>query len=160
MSSPHSGGRTRILVIHGPNLNLLGVREPAVYGTSTLAELDAALLATGADEGVEVRTAQANSEGALIDLIHATADPQGAHRADGVVFNPGGYTHTSVALHDALRGVGIPCIEVHLSNLYGRESFRHTSVTGAACVGVIMGLGADSYHLAIRHLARSIARDG
>lgn len=137
-----------VLVVHGPNLNLLGQREPEVYGHQTLAELDASLQATGERLGLRVRCAQANGEGAIIDLLHEAGRDCG-----GVVLNPGGYTHTSVAIADALRGIEIPAIEVHLSNLYGREPLRHRSLTGAACEGVIMGLGAASYHLALHHLA-------
>jgi len=135
-----SAAPPRVLVLHGPNLNLLGQREPGIYGSQTLAELDASL-------GAEVTIHQSNHEGQLIDWIHGSV---GAF--DGIVINPGGYTHTSVAIHDALRSVPVPAIEVHLSNLYRRESLRHTSVTGVACVGVVMGLGAASYHLALRHL--------
>lgn len=166
-----------MLVLHGPNLNLLGSREPAVYGSRTLALIDRELIDLGARLGLEVTTAQANSEGALIDHVHAlgAARANGASgaigrthaehtsstsvdspkdgRGRGLVFNPGGYTHTSVALRDAIAAVGVPTIEVHLSNLYGRESFRHTSVTGGACRGVIMGLGSESYSLALHALA-------
>jgi 3-dehydroquinate dehydratase-2 len=138
--------RPRFVVLHGPNLNLLGEREPGVYGSASLSDVDASLTRLGAALGVSVDCQQANGEGALIDALHA------ARGADGIIFNPGGYTHTSVALHDAIRACRCPVVEVHLSNLYARESFRHQSVTGAACVGVIMGLGANSYHLALRHL--------
>lgn len=139
-------------MLHGPNLNLLGTREPEIYGSATLADLDASLHALARELGVRLTTQQSNSEGAIIDAIHACR-PGGAHPQDGLVINPGGYTHTSVAIHDALRSVSIPAIEVHLSNLYARESLRHTSVTGVACAGVIMGLGTASYLLALRHLA-------
>ncbi len=146
----------RVLVIHGPNLNLLGHREPAIYGTTTLAELDASLHALADELGVVLTTQQSNSEGAIIDAIHGCR-ADGLHPQDGLVINPGGYTHTSVAIHDALRAVSIPAIEVHLSNLYARDSLRHTSVTGVACAGVIMGLGTASYLLALRHLAGSLS---
>jgi 3-dehydroquinate dehydratase-2 len=139
--------RPRFVVLHGPNLNLLGEREPGVYGTASLADVDASLAQLAAALGVLVECHQANGEGALIEALHA------ARFADGIVVNPGGYTHTSVALHDAIRACPCPVVEVHLSNLYAREPFRHVSVTGAACVGVVMGLGANSYHLALRHLA-------
>ena len=145
----------RVLVIHGPNLNLLGHREPSIYGTATLAELDASLQALASELGVRLTTLQSNSEGAIIDAIHGCR-AGGLHPQDGIIINPGGYTHTSVAIHDALRGVSIPAVEVHLSNLYARDSLRHTSVTGVACAGVIMGLGAASYLLALRHLAGSL----
>ncbi len=144
-----------VLVLHGPNLNLLGKREPEVYGTLTLDALDQQLRALGDELGIQVETAQANGEGQLIDHLHrfhAAAREQAA----GVVFNPGGFTHTSVALHDAVRAIELPVVEVHLSNLYARESFRHESVTGAACRGVIMGLGADSYSLALQYLTQQL----
>lgn len=144
----------RVLVIHGPNLNLLGQREPGIYGSTTLAELDASLHALAAELGVEVEIHQSNHEGQIIDWIHGASG-----RCDGIVINPGGYTHTSVAIQDALRAVPVPAIEVHLSNLHRRESLRHTSVTGVACAGVIMGLGTASYHLALRHFAAAKAAD-
>lgn len=140
--------RPRVLVLHGPNLNLLGLREPDIYGKTTLAELDASLHALAGELGVALTVRQSNHEGQLIDWIQGCRGAQ-----DGLVLNPGGFTHTSVAIHDALRSVSIPAIEVHLSNLYRRESFRHESVTGVACAGVIMGLGTASYLLALRHLA-------
>ena len=163
----------RVLVVHGPNLNLLGVREPEIYGTTTLAEIDRGLVELGATLGLEVETFQANGEGQLIDRIHefaargafATGDSgtaiPAAHRdrspfARGLVINPGGYTHTSVALRDAIAGVGLPTIEVHLSNLYAREGLRHDSITEGACDGVIMGLGPGSYHLALHALAAQL----
>lgn len=139
-------------MLHGPNLNLLGTREPAIYGSATLADLDASLHALAHELGVTLTIQQSNSEGAIIDAIQACR-AGGGHPQDGLILNPGGYTHTSVAIHDALRSVSIPAIEVHLSNLYARETLRHTSVTGVACAGVIMGLGTASYLLALRHLA-------
>jgi 3-dehydroquinate dehydratase-2 len=137
----------RVLVIHGPNLNLLGQREPAVYGHQTLAVLDASLQALAVELGAALTIRQSNHEGVILDWIHAAA-----FHHDGIIINPGGYTHTSVAIQDALRGVPVPAVEVHLTNLYRRESTRQNSLTGVACVGVIMGLGAASYHLALRHL--------
>lgn len=137
----------KILVLHGPNLNLLGTREPEVYGHLTLAEIDQRLVELGRDLGAEVRTMQSNHEGALIDAL------QDAHEwAQGVVFNPGGYTHTSVALRDAITAIGIPVIEVHLSNVYAREEFRYKSMLSAACRGKITGLGVLSYELGVRAL--------
>jgi len=136
-----------LLVIHGPNLNLLGTREPEVYGRATLAQIDAELARMAADAGVALQSFQSNHEGALIDRIHAA-------RGDGssfIIINPGGLTHTSVALRDALAGVALPFIEVHLSNIHQRESFRHHSVLSAIAVGVICGLGADGYRLALQH---------
>lgn len=140
------------MVVHGPNLDVLGTREPSVYGRTTLAQLDAKLVELGDALGLRVTTHQANGEGAIIDLLHV------ARTAAGVVVNPGGYTHTSVAIHDALRVLDVPVVEVHITNLYARESFRRESITGAACRGVIMGLGVDSYALALRHLAALVAR--
>lgn len=140
------------MVLHGPNLNLLGVREPEVYGAMTLAELDASLVALGDALGVDVECHQENGEGALIDRLHAARG-----RAVGVVINPGGYTHTSVAIHDAIKAIDLPVVEVHLSNTYQREGFRQRSLTAAACVGAIIGFGAVSYELALRHL---VARAG
>src|SRR4029079_15446364 len=133
--------------------NLLGQREPAVYGRTTLAELDASLVALGQRLGLAVRCQQANGEGAIIDLLH-----EAGRDCVGVIINPGGYTHTSVAIADALRAIGIPAVEVHLTNLYARERlFRHRWLTGAVCEGVIMGLGASSYHLPLHHLAARLA---
>jgi 3-dehydroquinate dehydratase II len=134
-----------LLVLHGPNLNLLGLREPAVYGHTRLSEIDADLVKFGAEHGAKVETFQSNHEGALIDRIHAA-------RGDGVdciVINPGGLTHTSVALRDALAGVAIPFIEVHLSNVHRREPFRHHSYLSAIAEGVICGLGPLGYRLAL-----------
>lgn len=162
----------RVLVVHGPNLNLLGVREPAIYGTTTLAQLDRELIELGARLGLEVETFQANGEGALIDRIHAFAFAlppapapaiPAAHSggpARGLVINPGGYTHTSVALRDAIAGVGLPTIEVHLSNLHAREPLRHRSVVAGVCLGSIMGLGPDSYRLALHALATRLVDAG
>ena len=134
----------KILVLHGPNLNLLGTRDPAIYGATTLAEIDRELVARGQSRGVVVRSAQSNVEGKLVDLI------QGARgRADGIVINPGGYTHTSVAIRDALEAVGVPAVEVHLSNIHAREEFRHSSLTAARCIGQICGFGAQSYYLGL-----------
>jgi len=140
--------RASVRVIHGPNLNLLGEREPEVYGRQTLAQLDAELEALGRTLEVNVDCCQANGEGDIIDLIH-----QARTSHDGIVINPGGYTHTSIAIADAVRGVALPAVEVHLSNLFAREPMRHRSVVGGACVGVVMGLGTRSYHLAVQHLA-------
>lgn len=131
-------------MIHGPNLNLLGTRDPAVYGRTTLAEIDAALTSQAAARGVVVRCAQSNLEGKLVDLIQAAG-----RWADAIVINPGGYTHTSVAIRDAIEAVGTPTVEVHLSNIHAREEFRHTSLVAARCVGQICGFGAKSYALGL-----------
>jgi 3-dehydroquinate dehydratase-2 len=135
----------RLLVLHGPNLNLLGQREPAVYGRTTLAEIDADLAAIARESGHDLASFQSNSEGALIDRIHAAAK-------DGtgfIVINPGALTHTSVALRDALAAVAIPFIEVHLSNVHAREPFRHRSYIADLAIGVITGFGAESYRLGL-----------
>lgn len=136
-----------ILTLHGPNLNLLGAREPDVYGRLTLDEINTRLEAVARDLGVAVRCLQSNHEGALIDALH-----EARRTCAGVVFNPGGYTHTSVALRDAIAAIGIPVIEVHLSNVHARESFRHVSLISGVCAGTIGGLGWRSYTLALRAL--------
>jgi len=140
----------RILVLHGPNLNLLGTREPGIYGSLTLAQINDNLLALAAELGVELRHWQGNHEGDLVDRIQAA-------RQDGIdfiVINAAAYTHTSVAVRDALAAVAIPFIEVHLSNLYKREPFRHHSYLSDLAVGLISGLGADGYEAALRYAAR------
>lgn len=140
-----------ILVLHGPNLNLLGVREPGVYGTLGLDEINRRLIDLGHELGVEVRAVQSNHEGVLIDALQ-----EARTWAGGVIFNPGGYTHTSVALRDAVAAIGIPVIEVHLSNIQAREEFRHRSLIAPVCAGSIAGLGVGSYTLALRGLVEII----
>jgi 3-dehydroquinate dehydratase-2 len=147
VSSP-SPNPPHILVLHGPNLNLLGLREPAVYGKDTLADVDAQLEQLAATIGVLVACRQSNHEGELIDWLHEARE-----RFDGVLINPGGYTHTSVALRDAIAAMEKPCVEVHLSNVHKREAFRHVSLTAPVCVGAIMGFGLQSYLLGLRALA-------
>jgi 3-dehydroquinate dehydratase-2 len=137
----------KILVLHGPNLNLLGTREPEIYGSMTLGDLNTKLIELGKEIGAELKCFQSNQEGDLINMLH---DAQ--MWADGVVFNPGGYTHTSVALRDAVSAIGLPVIEVHLSNVYAREQFRHISMISAVCKGKIVGFGWRSYTLALRAL--------
>ncbi len=142
---------TAILVLHGPNLNLLGTREPKVYGSMMLAEIDEKLVEIGKSRGVEVRTFQSNHEGALIDALH-----DARKWASGVVFNPGGYTHTSIALRDAISAIGIPVVEVHISNVYNRESFRQSSLLSPVCLGKVTGFGWRSYVLGMRGLIEHI----
>ena len=138
----------RVLVLHGPNLNLLGTREPEVYGAVTLGEVDARIRDRARELGIEVETAQSNGEGELIDLI------QGARETfDAIVVNPGGYSHTSVAIRDAIAGVGLPAIEVHLSNPSAREDFRKVDLVAGACRGVVAGFGWRSYVMALEALA-------
>lgn len=137
-----------ILVLHGPNLNLLGLREPEVYGSLTLEEIDRRLVEAGREMGLEVRALQYNGEGDLIDALHQARD-----WARGVIFNPGGYTHTSVALRDAVASIGLPVVEVHLSNVHAREEFRRQSMIAPVCVGSIVGFGWRSYWLGLHSLA-------
>lgn len=136
---------SRVLVLHGPNLNMLGQREPEIYGHTTLADIDASLIALGQELGVQVDTFQSNHEGVLVDRIQAA---RGQYAV--ILINAGAYTHTSVAILDALLSVDLPVVEVHLSNLYKREEFRHHSYIASMAVGQICGFGADSYFLGLR----------
>ena len=140
----------KILILHGPNLNLLGLREPEVYGKLTLNDINQRLVSLGDEIGVEIRTSQANGEGELIDALHEASE-----WADGVVFNPGAYTHTSFVLRDAVSAIDLPVVEVHISNVDAREAFRRKSLIAPACVGRISGFGWQSYTLAIRALVEN-----
>jgi len=138
----------RILVLHGPNLNLLGTREPGHYGNVTLADINQTLIELGDALNIEISTFQSNHEGELVDRIHQAAK----EGIDGIVINPAAYTHTSIALRDAMLAISIPFIEVHLSNIHRREEFRHHSMLAAAATGIVAGFGATSYQLALRGL--------
>ncbi|WP_224814902.1 type II 3-dehydroquinate dehydratase [Hasllibacter sp. MH4015] len=137
----------KYLVLNGPNLNLLGERAPEIYGSTTLAEVEAACHATAAELGVELTFAQSNHEGGLVDALHGARQTH-----DGVVLNAGAYTHTSIALHDAIEATQLPTVELHISNTHAREAFRHHSMIASACVGVILGFGTAGYPLALRAL--------
>ena len=139
---------TKILVLHGPNLNLLGKREPEIYGDVSLDVINSRLKALGDEFGLEVIALQSNSEGELIDALQ-----EAGRISIGVIFNPGGYTHTSVALRDAVAAIDVPVVEVHLSNILAREDFRHHSLIAPACAGVVSGFGWRSYTLALRALS-------
>ncbi|GJG88411.1 3-dehydroquinate dehydratase [Gemmatimonadetes bacterium T265] len=150
-----AGTPWRVAVLNGPNLNLLGTREPALYGRDTLADVERRMRALGAELGAELSFVQRNGEGELIDAVHALA---GA--ADGAVVNAGAYGHTSLALRDALVGVAVPFVEVHVSNVHAREPERHRSALAAAAVGTVVGFGALSYELGLRGLVAALARRG
>lgn len=141
----------RILILNGPNLNLLGTREPEIYGSVTLAEVEAECRARASEIGVTLSFAQDNSEGALVDHLHAAAKAQ-----DGVILNAGAYTHSSIALHDAIAAIAPPVIELHVSNIHAREEFRHRSMIAPACLGVIAGFGPAGYPLALIAMARHL----
>ena len=142
----------RIAILNGPNLNLLGTREPALYGRDTLGDIERSLHSVASDVGAQLEFAQHNGEGDLIDAIHALRG-----RVDGIVINAGAYTHTSLAIRDALTAVDVPFVEVHITNVYAREPERRHSMLAPAAVGVVCGLGAYGYELALRGLARSLA---
>ena len=141
----------RVLLLNGPNLNMLGTREPQTYGSQTLADIESMAKAEGKTLGLEVTAKQSNHEGELVTWIQEALGTQ-----DGIVINPGAYSHTSVAIHDAIRAIGLPVIEVHLSNIYTREAFRHHSYVSPVALGVICGLGATGYKLALHALAEKL----
>jgi 3-dehydroquinate dehydratase-2 len=142
----------KILILHGPNLNLLGTREPEIYGSITLTDINAKLVEMAAEYHAELVCKQSNHEGDLVDALHDART-----WADGVVCNPGAYTHTSIALRDAISAIGIPVVEVHLSNVYAREEFRHVSMISAVCKGKVVGFGWRSYTLGLRALMEMLS---
>ncbi|HGE71462.1 TPA: type II 3-dehydroquinate dehydratase [Candidatus Poribacteria bacterium] len=141
----------KILVIHGPNLNLLGKREPSVYGLQTLSEINSELETLAQKLDVELKIIQSNSEGGIVSFIHDNAD-----WADGLIINPAAYTHTSVAIRDAISAVGLPAVEVHISNVFKREDFRHFSYISPVAVGVICGFGGNGYLLALQAIVKEV----
>jgi len=144
----------KVIVLNGPNLNLLGQREPALYGSATLVDVEAMCQAAGARLGVAVECLQSNHEGVLIDAIHEAGRGVKDGSVLGVVFNAGAYTHTSVALHDAIKGAGVPVIEVHISNVHAREAFRQHSHLSPVAAGIVVGFGIEGYVLALEGLVR------
>jgi 3-dehydroquinate dehydratase-2 len=144
---------TKILLLHGPNLNLLGEREPDVYGKITLDEINDRITALGEERGVEIRILQSNSEGGIIDAIQ-----DARHWADGLMINPGGFTHYSIAIRDAITAVNLPTMEVHLTNIFAREDFRHKSVIAPVCIGSVIGFGWRSYELGLTRLLGHLER--
>lgn len=145
----------KILVLNGPNLNLLGIREPAQYGSTSLADVEAMCVQAGSRLGVDVECFQSNWEGALLDKLHEWGRLYREGLALGCVFNPGAFTHTSVALHDAIKGVGgLPVVECHISNVHAREPFRHHSYVSPAAAGIVIGFGVQGYVIALEALVR------
>ena len=145
----------RIAVVNGPNLNLLGTREPDLYGTTTLAQIEEHLRVVGAAVGAELSFTQLNGEGEIVEAVHAMRG-----KVDGALVNAGAYSHTSLAIRDALAGVGVPFVEVHMTNIYAREPERRRSALADAAVAVVCGFGADSYELALRGLVRKLSANG
>jgi 3-dehydroquinate dehydratase-2 len=150
----------RLLLLNGPNLNLLGLREPGLYGASTLAAIEVDLQERAIALGVELACFQSNHEGALVDRIHAARGTAGGEGVDGILVNAGAFTHTSVAIRDALLGVAIPFVELHLSNVYAREPFRHHSYLADRAIGVVSGFGPTSYRLALEGLVGHLRARG
>ncbi len=151
MPPKKTNSKLSILVIHGPNLNLLGEREPDIYGKISLSKINQSIVQEAKNLGVQVVCVQSNHEGELVDVIGSARK-----KYKGILINPAAYTHTSVALRDALAACGIPAVEVHLSNIYGREEFRRQSLTAPVCIGQVSGFGADSYLLGLRGLAQTL----
>ncbi len=149
-----NGASTRILVLNGPNLNMVGTREPEIYGTETLDDIMKTVVSFGEANGCEVRHSQSNSEGVLVDAIQDAMS-----WADGAIVNAGAYTHTSIAIRDAIAGCGLPVVEVHLSNVHSREEFRHRSMMAPVCLGVIAGFGSDGYRVALTALLGHLGHD-
>ena len=152
MAKPKDTAAETIYVLNGPNLNLLGTREPQTYGHATLADVEKLCVDTAAQFGLKADCRQSNREGELVDFIHEAH----ARKAAGIVINAGAYSHTSIALHDALKAVSVPAVEVHISNIHARESFRHHSFTAMAAFAILAGFGIDGYRLAINGLAAKI----
>ena len=150
----------KIIVLNGPNLNLLGQREPEQYGSDTLADVERLCAEAAAQAGFEIDCRQSNHEGVLIDALHEAGRGVKEGSVLGVVMNPGAYTHTSIALHDAIKGAEVPVIEVHISNVHARESFRHHSFVSPAAAGIVIGFGVHSYVLAIEGLVRKFGKQG
>ena len=141
----------KIIVINGPNLNMLGIREPEKYGSTTLIEIEKELYAYSFELGIDIETFQSNSEGAIIDKIQ-----QALNNVDGILINPGGYTHTSIAIRDAISSVDLPCVEVHMTNIHAREEFRQKSLLAPVCIGQITGFGKNSYKLGLKALSEYV----
>lgn len=146
--------KRKILLLNGPNINMLGTREREVYGSSTLKDVEELVVQTAEGKGFAVECYQSNDEGKLIDRIHAAFQ-----KLDGIVFNPAAYSHTSIAIHDAIKSVHLPVVEVHISNIFARENFRHESITARACIGQITGMGVYGYKLATLALINKIERE-
>jgi 3-dehydroquinate dehydratase-2 len=142
--APRTRGKIKVALIHGPNLNLLGTRAPEIYGKTTLNDIEVEMTARAEERGAELRSAQSNFEGELVALIQLARN-----WADAIVINPGAYTHTSIAIRDAIEAVDLPTVEVHLSNIHAREEFRAVSITAARCIGLISGFGPNSYYLGL-----------